>query len=192
MVEDLPPPPSETLADLRVLQDYVGGLVTLIMEESNRDVLSFLESGESSEILRRFVADPQIPTMLIMKTLTKEEGGFLRECNVVVSLYLTILNIGKDEESISYSLQTEMNFKDARWSAVALIKRGAVIEATRPIATQVFVMNLGEGSPFETLHTYIHNAVAPFFHSITKSSGARESDKDSRFGLLSPTSTTSA
>ncbi|MEQ2204971.1 Cytoplasmic dynein 1 heavy chain 1, partial [Xenoophorus captivus] len=46
---------------------------------------------------------------------------------------------------------------------LALIKRTGVIDADKPISTQVRVLTLSEDSPYETLHSFISNAVAPFF-----------------------------
>jgi dynein heavy chain 1 len=35
-------------------------------------------------------------------------------------------------------------------------------------------MNLSEGSPYETLHAFISNAVAPYFKSYIKETGKAE------------------
>lgn len=55
--------------------------------------------------------------------------------------------------------------------SILIIKRGTVIEADKSIPTQVRCLNLSDGSPYETLHSYVSNAVAPYFKSFVKESG---------------------
>lgn len=55
--------------------------------------------------------------------------------------------------------------------SLALIKRTGVIDADKPISTQLRVLTLSEDSPYETLHSFISNAVAPFFKSYIRESG---------------------
>lgn len=55
--------------------------------------------------------------------------------------------------------------------SLALIKRTGVIDADKPISTQVRVLTLSEDSPYETLHSFISNAVAPYFKSYIRESG---------------------
>ena len=61
----------------------------------------------------------------------------------------------------------------------AFIKRGAVIEGDKKINKQLHVINLENASPFDTLHSYVSNAVSPFFKTYVKKSGKsdREGDK---------------
>ena len=51
------------------------------------------------------------------------------------------------------------------------MKRGAVLEAEKPLTSQLLMTTLNEGSPYETLHTLISSAVSPFFKSYVKESG---------------------
>ena len=39
-------------------------------------------------------------------------------------------------------------------------KRGAVVEAEKPLNSQLRIMTLSEGSPYETLHDYVAAAVS--------------------------------
>ena len=52
-----------------------------------------------------------------------------------------------------------------------LIKRGKVVEAEKSIPHQLRLLNLSDGSPYETLHAYVSSAVAPYFKSYVKESG---------------------
>ena len=55
--------------------------------------------------------------------------------------------------------------------SVLVIKRGPVLEADKNFSSQVRVMSLSDGSPYETLHAYVSNAVAPFFKSYVRATG---------------------
>ena len=58
--------------------------------------------------------------------------------------------------------------------SMVLIKRGQIVEADKIFPQQLRVMNLSEGSPYETLHAFISNAVAPYFKSYIKETGKAE------------------
>jgi dynein heavy chain 1, cytosolic len=51
---------------------------------------------------------------------------------------------------------------------VAVIKRQGELplEAARSIQSQLRVVNLGDGSPFETLHAVIRHSLSPYFKSF--------------------------
>ena len=55
--------------------------------------------------------------------------------------------------------------------SVVFMKRGPIIDAEKSISSQVRIINLSEGSPFETLHAYVSNAMAPYFKSYVRASG---------------------
>uniref|UniRef100_A0A8C5Q446 AAA+ ATPase domain-containing protein n=1 Tax=Leptobrachium leishanense TaxID=445787 RepID=A0A8C5Q446_9ANUR len=61
---------------------------------------------------------------------------------------------------------------------MAFIKRTPVIDADKPISSQLRVLTLSEDSPYETLHSFISNAVAPFFKSYIRESGKADRDGD--------------
>ncbi|RXG51479.1 Cytoplasmic dynein 1 heavy chain 1, partial [Armadillidium vulgare] len=63
-------------------------------------------------------------------------------------------------------------------NSVLCIKRGVVIEADKSISSQIRSIQLSDGSPYETLHSYVSNAVAPYFKSYVKESGKIERDGD--------------
>ena len=55
--------------------------------------------------------------------------------------------------------------------SLVVIKRGGVVEADKNFSSQVRLINLTDGSPYETLHSYVTHAVAPFFKSYVKATG---------------------
>ncbi|CAG2060235.1 unnamed protein product, partial [Timema podura] len=63
-------------------------------------------------------------------------------------------------------------------SSLVCIKRGAVVEADKSIHSQLRLINLSEGSPYETLHAFISKTMAPYFKSYVKESGRADRDGD--------------
>lgn len=79
-----------------------------------------------------------------------------------------------EQEHVSYQISTEMHFTNLRVAGIAFVKRGIVIEADKSISVQIRCMTLNEGSPYETLHSYVSSAVAPYFKSYIKETGKAE------------------
>lgn len=77
----------------------------------------------------------------------------------------------EEKERFYYFVNNEVYYSNAKMSSLVCIKRGAVIEADKSIRSQVRLMNLSEGSPYETLHSYISKTVAPYFKSYIRESG---------------------
>lgn len=88
--------------------------------------------------------------------------------------------IGNSFANISFSL--EVSFEADNSHCIAFIKKQpeSVLTAEESAAKQLQLVDLGSGSPFETLHAYVHNTFAPFFRSFIKSQGSET--KDSRLG----------
>ena len=82
------------------------------------------------------------------------------------------------------SVQLDMVLPDNRVAAVAFIKRGAGLDPSRPLSGQLHLLNIGDGSPSELLHAYIHNAVSPFFNAYASKISARSgaSDREAKTG----------
>ena len=54
--------------------------------------------------------------------------------------------------------------------SLVLIKRGGVLEADKPVSQQLRFIDLTDGNPYETLHSYLSAAVSPFFKSFISES----------------------
>lgn len=67
-----------------------------------------------------------------------------------------------------------MRFGNAKINSVVLIKKSAVLEAEKNIASQLRLMNLNDAAPYETLHSYVSAAVSPYFKSYVKETGRAE------------------
>ena len=58
--------------------------------------------------------------------------------------------------------------------SVVFIKRAPHLDGDKGLPSQLRIMNFSDGSPYETLHAYISNAVAPYFKSYIKNTGKAE------------------
>lgn len=86
---------------------------------------------------------------------------------------------GEEEKvSVTYYISNDVHFTNHRMASLACIKRGAVIEADKTIHSQLRLINFSEGSPYETLHSYISKSLAPYFKSYVKESGRADRDGD--------------
>jgi dynein heavy chain 1 len=67
-------------------------------------------------------------------------------------------------------------------SSVQLIKRGAIIESDKKFHNQIRVISLADSSPYETLHSYVSNTVAPYFKSYIKRGSGVDGNKHGKMG----------
>lgn len=82
------------------------------------------------------------------------------------------------EENLTYNICEEVVFGNPRVSSVVIIKKSPILEADKSVKNQLRVMNLTDSSPYETLHSYVSNAVAPYFKSFVRETGRVERDGD--------------
>lgn len=88
----------------------------------------------------------------------------------------------------------EINYNQLQVASLALIKRYTILQKDKPIQAQLQIINLpgylDGGNPYETLHSYIHNAVSPYFNAYVNSKSENNSkaitnfeDKDVKAGI---------
>ncbi|XP_073494500.1 cytoplasmic dynein 1 heavy chain 1 isoform X2 [Phyllobates terribilis] len=155
----------QNVADTSVLQKHIRKLVPLLLEDGGDAPASLeaaLEEKSALEQMRKFLSDPQIHTVLVERTTLKEDVGDEGE---------------EEREFISYKLNIDIHY-GLKSNSLAFIKRTPVIDADKPISNQLRVLTLSEDSPYETLHSFISNAVAPFFKSYIRESGKADRDGD--------------
>ncbi|XP_044127627.1 cytoplasmic dynein 1 heavy chain 1 isoform X1 [Bufo gargarizans] len=155
----------QNVADTSVLQKHIRKLVPLLLEDGGDAPASLeaaLEEKSALEQMRKFLSDPQIHTVLVERTTLKEDVGDEGE---------------EERELISYRVNIDIHY-GLKSNSLAFIKRTPVIDADKPISSQLRVLTLSEDSPYETLHSFISNAVAPFFKSYIRESGKADRDGD--------------
>jgi dynein heavy chain 1 len=78
---------------------------------------------------------------------------------------------------VDFDFDLEVQFAGEKASSLAFIKKNAdaPLEDVKlhSLSSQLHLVNLGEGSPFEILHAYIRNSFGPFLRSYTKDSSKR-------------------
>lgn len=84
----------------------------------------------------------------------------------------------EEKENVIYYISNEAHFNNQLITVLVWIKRGSVVEADKSIHSQVRLLNLSDGSPYETLHSCISKALAPYFKSYVKESGRADRDGD--------------
>lgn len=157
------------LADVGLLVKYLRRVVPVLLEEDDV-VQASLEAALSDkanlDVLRKFIGDPQVKTLLVQRSSSKDEelvgegGGDV------------------EEDNVSYTLSSEVHFTNPKINSLVFIKKYSVIEADKKVPSQLRVMNLSDASPYETLHAYVSSAVAPYFKSYVKETGRAERDGD--------------
>ena len=108
----------------------------------------------SIECIKKFLGDGQCRTLIIQRfTLKDEEESEQNSDESVVSQFL---------------ISTEVNYTNPKCLSVQVIKRTAVVESDKKFHNQVRVISLSDSSPYETLHSYVSNTLAPYFKSYIK------------------------
>lgn len=154
------------IADVKNFVNYVRSVVPLLLEGENDVPLeldSALKEALHVDYMKKFLSDAQIRTILVQRMPLKdeEEGDEASGAD-------------SEKQRAIYTVDLDVHYNAPKLSSVAFIKRGAVVEADKKVSSQLRVITLSEGSPFETLHAYISNSVAPFFKSFVRKSGKAE------------------
>jgi dynein heavy chain 1 len=121
-----------------------------------------LKESVHLEYINKYLSDNQIRSLLVTKTPLKDEEEGDESAAT---------ETGSDNGRAVYSINLDVHYEGPKLASIAFIKRGAIVEADKKIALQIRVFNLNEGSPYETLHSYISNAVSPYFKSFVRRSG---------------------
>jgi hypothetical protein len=80
----------------------------------------------------------------------------------------------------------EVSFGEKAVSVAFIKKSDSSIEggAARTVASQLQTIHLGDSSPFDTLHNYVHNSFAPLVRSIVNRSQKKGGpEKESKLGI---------
>jgi len=154
-------------------RDYIVKLITLLLEASEEDINTYVNDENFNPIeLENFIKDNVIQTLFIIKEKIddNQDGHF------------------------KYFINFEINYSQLQVASLALIKRFPVLQKDKPIQAQLQIINLpgylDGGNPYETLHSYIHNVVSPYFNAYVSSKSENNSkvasnfeDKDVKAGI---------
>ncbi|XP_048259760.1 cytoplasmic dynein 1 heavy chain 1-like isoform X2 [Haliotis rufescens] len=159
----------QSVADISTFVAYIRRVVPVLLEDDDPDLRSLqkaVQDKNNIEIVKKFLSDVQTPALLVQRVAIKEEevpeGG----------------GEGEGESNASYIITNDVRFSSSKMSSVVMLKRGPVVEGDKGFPSQLRLMNFSEGSPYETLHAYVANAVGPYFKSYIKETGKAERDGD--------------
>ncbi|RUS77140.1 hypothetical protein EGW08_015096 [Elysia chlorotica] len=147
---------------------YIRKVVPVLLDDEDPNLKALQTAFADKahlEAIKKFLSDPQTPSLIVQKPSTKDDSEDASE--------------GEGDGNISpYSIATDVHFGSSKMASVVFIKRGPHLEGDKGLASQLRIMNFSEGSPYETLHAYISNAVGPYFKSYIKETGKAERDGD--------------
>lgn len=142
--------------DVEQVRAFLLRIVPVMLEEDVLPDMSIIEGvlKNADTRLKKFIEDPQERALLILRTLPPETGEDEGE--------------GGPADTTSFRPTYEVKLglhKPSRSIGVAFIKRGPILEADKSVRLQLRILNFSEDSPFETLHSYVRDAVTPYFNS---------------------------
>ncbi|CAH8501365.1 unnamed protein product [Schistosoma guineensis] len=158
-----PLPPTVLLADTVIFSKYVHKIVCTLLEETNDGSLvleSTLNDASSQELMKKFISDAQVHSLVVQKLSTRDDDDESTDC------------------CVSYTILPEVRFTNNKVQSIVFIKRGGVLEADKSFSSQLRFLNFSDGSPYETLHSTISNAISPFYKSYIRESGRADRDGD--------------
>jgi len=181
--EDIVPPslsggpasqPTINYVELDRLLSYICRSVVSLLEtdDANGSLGRVLREQGSRDLLSRFISDPQLRSLLIRRYSRKEEGEDDDDTEA------TDLNQTSMDCDCVYELTSDIQFGNSRAASVVFVKQTPYLEADKHISRQIHVLTLSDKEPYQTLHSYVSSAVAPYFKSYVKESGRAERDGD--------------
>ncbi|XP_060804539.1 dynein heavy chain, cytoplasmic isoform X3 [Amyelois transitella] len=167
--ENAPEAQNVVVVDFQDFANYLRRAATVLLPEDDivpPTLNAALDDKVNQDCIRKFICDPQVSSLYVQRFSSKEDDNEQP-------------TEGEEEkEAVTYQISNEVHFTSPRVAAFVCIKRGAVIEADKSIHSQLRLINLSDGSPYETLHAFISKTMAPFFKSYVKESGRADRDGD--------------
>ncbi|UZJ53926.1 hypothetical protein CBS101457_003246 [Exobasidium rhododendri] len=171
--------------DVELLRSYLELLLPVVMSVSDRTLTNtmFNRGSQWKETLQAFALDPSVAVLYVNKVRAEDvQDGANNE-----ALYI-------------YSLATQATYTPLYVSSIALIKRVPSLDSSRSLPSQLHLLSLfgpastssdtiatlnGDGesrevaatvreSPYEALHSVVHNVMAPWFDAYVMSKEGKE------------------
>lgn len=167
--------PAINYVDLEKLLNYIcKSVVSLLETDDNDDSLGrVLREQTSIDLLTRIISDPQLRSLLVRRYSRKDEG----EEDDMVADASDPNQTSMDCECV-YELTGDIRFGNSRAASVVFVKQTPYLEADKHMSRQIRVLTLSDKEPYQTLHSYVSSAVAPYFKSYVKETGRAERDGD--------------
>ncbi|XP_050421392.1 dynein heavy chain, cytoplasmic isoform X3 [Adelges cooleyi] len=163
-------PNSLSVMDESVFIDYLKKTVSTILHGDKAATAEALDLAfdepNNVECIKKFISDSNTSTIFVQKSALKDEeteNGTEGD---------------EDKEPPLFYLSNEVIFTNQKMTSLSFMKRGTVLEADKPIPSQVRIVQFNDGSPYETLHALVSKAITPYFKSYVKESGRADRDGD--------------
>ena len=145
--------------DVEQVRAFLLRVVPVMLEEDVLPDMSAVEGvlKSAEPRLKKFAEDPQERALLVLRTLPPETEEEPEEGSAEATSFRP-----------TYEVRLGLNYNQSRSIGVAFIKRGAILEADKSVRLQLRVINFSEDSPFEILHSYVRDAVTPYFNSYVQ------------------------
>ncbi|TKA59707.1 Dynein heavy chain, cytoplasmic, partial [Cryomyces minteri] len=171
----LPSPSLSLKVDPQTIVDYITNVLQVTLEasidelEANGSLLSKSKLSDTIQRCKRFALESQ-EALYVQKNEARLEHSNGNDGTQSVSSEFT------------YLLSSELSFSTPSLACVAILKRPQPIEPSIPISAQMQIIKLPglssfrntsaaqppTISPFETIHSVIHLALAPYFDASTR------------------------
>ncbi|KAK9422351.1 putative Dynein heavy chain [Seiridium unicorne] len=186
-------PSSLVMIDPDKVVEHLAAVVTIALGATRQDLeregnlLSPASHADTVQRCTRFASDSQV-ALYIQK-------------EIVSALDVADGPLDNVPSTYSYTVTSEISSAPTIAAYLALLKRPQAIDPSLPLTSQIQIQTLPgaaslstvvadqgpSASPFEILHTILHNALAPYFDASTRSSqsasGARRADIDAKTGI---------
>lgn len=169
-----------TLLEVANLISYIRRVVHALLEENeiSNALRQLLLSETTLEQLKKFIQEPQARSILVQRQILKGKILIYHSSNEDVFLLddedEEATSNGNSDENVIYSICSEVKYLNPKISSLVFIKQSSILEAEKPLSAQLRIMNLNDSLPYETLHSYVSAAVAPYFKSFVKETGRAE------------------
>eukprot|EP01113_Clastostelium_recurvatum_P011812 TRINITY_DN1605_c0_g1_i1.p1 TRINITY_DN1605_c0_g1~~TRINITY_DN1605_c0_g1_i1.p1 ORF type:complete len:4689 (+),score=1530.43 TRINITY_DN1605_c0_g1_i1:285-14351(+) len=149
------------------LTKYLVKVCPFVLDMEEDAFSASLSNPDTAAKLKRFCTEAKTPVLVVQKIseATNEDDKAPAPSS-------------SESRSDRIMFDLEINFSGDKARTVVLLKLNPEAPLgesgqTRSIASQLQLINLPEGSPFEVLHNYVHNTIAPFFRSYVDKAGSR-------------------
>ncbi|XP_063712959.1 cytoplasmic dynein 1 heavy chain 1-like isoform X4 [Symsagittifera roscoffensis] len=177
-------PPTVEIAEVSTFQQYLRKILPIMLEDGaitpSGNLEKTIEITTNIELFKKFMSEAATKSLLVRKCVLKDDleadpnapPGSPSSAGPTTSA-----------AQVVYTVTVEISFasvKQQLLASVLFLKRGLVIEAEKSVPSQLRVMTLDDPSatPYETLHNYVSNAVAPYFKSYIRATGKNDRDSD--------------
>ncbi|KAI9667857.1 MAG: hypothetical protein M1821_000676 [Bathelium mastoideum] len=169
------PPGEAPRFDSQVVIDYIKDVLLVTLGASDQDLTadgSILSTSTRSDTVQRctrFAQESQVALYVQKERLETSKDNLQNGDHAPVSRF-------------TYTFSSEFSYSPNVAACLAILKRPQPIDTRYPISDQIQIVNLpvqafpGDASlnttssvsPFETLHSVLHLALAPYFEAYTK------------------------